>query len=219
MALALRLAGAGHPVVIGSRVAARAIDAAAAAAAELPAGAAPITGADNAGACAAAALVIIAVPYEGLDDILTSVASAIGDRVVVSSVVPVRFTRGAGPALVEVPAGSASEQIATQLPGARVVGALQTVSSVTLRDLRLPFRGDIILTGDHDDAKRIVAELLGDLGEVRLIDGGGLRNIRLVEQLTVLLLLINARYHRHTGVTITDLPDDVVASHWTGLAG
>lgn len=216
-ALAKRLASAGHSVVIGSRVAAKATDVAATVSKGLRPGAGVVTGADNATACAVDGVVIISVPYEGLEDIVAALGPSIGNRIVVSAVVPVRFVTGQGPSHVPVPAGSACEQIAGLLPSARVVGALQTLSFVTLRDLDRHVDSDVILTGDDDAAKAEVAHLLSALGDVRMIDGGALRNSRFVEQLTVLLMSINMRYHRHSGVRITDLPDELVA--WSGSAG
>jgi 8-hydroxy-5-deazaflavin:NADPH oxidoreductase len=210
MALAARFARAGVHVVIGSRVAARAVDAAATIARGVPAGA--VTGAGNDTACTVGGVIIIAVPYEGLDDIITALAPSVGDRIVVSSVVPVRFVSGEGPSPIDVPAGSACEQIAARLPGSRVVGALQTLSYVTLRDVDRSVDSDVILTGDDEAAKTEVARLLSVLGDVRMVDGGALRNSRFVEQLTVLLMSINSRYHRHTGVRVTDLADELVAS-------
>jgi NADPH-dependent F420 reductase len=215
MALTARFAGAGISVVIGSRVAARAIDAAATFGEGVPSGAGSVVGADNATACAVDGVVIIAVPYDGLDDIVSGLAASIGDRIVVSTVVPLRFVKGEGPASTAVPAGSACEQIAAQLPGARVVGALQTLSYVTLKDLARSVDSDIILTGDDAAAKAVVAHLLSALRGARVIDGGALRNSGFVEQLTVLLLSINARYRRHAGVRITDIPDHLVAE-WSG---
>ncbi len=210
-ALALRLATAGHNVVLGSRVAARAAAAALDLSRELPGSAGTITGADNARSCAVDGIVVIAVPYDGLDDIIRPLAPAIGDRVVVSAVVPARFIKGEGPSAIDVAAGSACEQIAAQLPRARVVGALQTLSHVTLRDIASPVESDVVLTGDDLAAKADAARLLADIAGLRTVDGGALCNSRFVEQLTVLLLSINARYRRHTGVRITDLDDRLVA--------
>jgi NADPH-dependent F420 reductase len=216
-ALAARFASAGHSVVIGSRVAAKAAAVAATVSDRLHEGAGSVTGADNAAACGVDGVVVISVPYEGLEEIVAELAPSIADHVVVSAVVPVRFVTGQGPSRVEVPAGSACEQIAALLPAARVVGALQTLSFVTLRDLDRNVGSDVILTGDDDAAKATVAHLLSALGDVRMIDGGPLHNSRFVEQLTVLLMAINTRYRRHTGVRITDLPDERI--EWNGSAG
>jgi hypothetical protein len=217
-ALAVRLASAGHTVVIGSRVAARAADVSAALAGEVPTGAGVISGADNAEACTVDGAVFIAVPYDGLDDIVGGLAGRIGDRTVVSTVVPVGFVKGEGYAAIDVPAGSACQQVAALLPSARVVGALHTLSHVALRDLGTSVDSDVILTGDDQAAKATVARLLAAIDGLRLVDGGALRNSRFVEQLTVLLLSINRRYRRRTGLRITDLDDHLLAD-WDMAAG
>jgi len=134
---------------------------------------------------------------------------AVGERVVVSTAVPVRFIDGSGPTHIEVEQGSASEQVAALLPRARVVGALHTVSSATLAKLDRDLGADVLITGDDPDAKTVVAELLASLSGVRVVDGGPLRNSRYVEQLTVLILSINMRVRRNTGVRVTNLPDEL----------
>jgi NADPH-dependent F420 reductase len=209
-ALAARFARAGHSVVIGSRVASRAIDAAAAIEQQLGSVPGRVRGAPNTTAAAVAGVVVIAIPYEGLRDVVAELARPTTGGIVVSAVVPVRFVKGEGPSHIDVREGSACEEIAALLPGARVIGALQTLSFVTLRNLDSDIGSDIILTGDDAAAKSTVAALLTSLAGIRTIDGGALRNSRYVEQLTVLLLAINSRYGRHTGIRITDLPDDLV---------
>ncbi|HWF58004.1 MAG TPA: NADPH-dependent F420 reductase [Candidatus Dormibacteraeota bacterium] len=208
-ALAARFVRAGHRVVVGSRVASKATEAAAAIKQQLGSVDGKVRGALNMDA-AAAGVVVIAVPYEGLRDVVADLATPTTARVVVSTVVPVRFVEGEGPSHVDVPEGSACEAIAALLPRARVVGALQTLSFVTLRNLESDIGSDIILTGDDAAAKSAVAGLLASLAGVRMVDGGPLRNSRYVEQLTVLLLAINSRYGRHTGIRVTDLPDELL---------
>lgn len=215
MALAARFARAGHVVAIGSRVASKAVDAAATVTERLGYLSTTVYGAENAAAAAIEGVVVVAVPYDGLNDDLRELAPSIGERVVVSAVVPVRFVTGEGPTHVDVPEGSAGERLAAMLPAARVVGALQTLSFVTLRDIDRDVDSDIILTGDDAAAKTTVAALLTSLGGGRMIDGGPLRNSRYVEQLTVLLLSMNKHYRRHTGVRISDLPDELVRGSWT----
>lgn len=215
-ALAARFASAGHSVVIGSRVASRAIDAAAAIEQQLGSVPGQVRGAANTTAAAVAGVVVIAIPYEGLRDVVTELAGPTSGGIVVSAVVPVRFVKGEGPSRIDVREGSACEEIAALLPGARVIGALQTLSFVTLRNLDSDIGSDIILTGDDAAAKSTVAALLASLAGVRTIDGGALRNSRYVEQLTVLLLAINSRYRRNTGIRITDLPDDLVDAYRLG---
>jgi NADPH-dependent F420 reductase len=209
-ALAARFARAGHSVVIGSRVASKAVEVAAAIEQQLGSFPGKIRGAPNTDAAAVGGVVVIAIPYEGLRDVVAELATPTAGSIVVSSVVPVRFVKGEGPSHIDVPEGSACEEIAALLPEARVIGALQTLSFVTLRNLDSDIGSDIILTGDDAVAKSTVAALLTSLAGVRMIDGGALRNSRYVEQITVLLLAINTRYGRHTGIRITDLPDELV---------
>src|SRR3712207_6047717 len=115
--LGLRLALAGHDVVLGSRSAERAAEAAD----ELDAN---IAGADNATACADAEIVFIAVPFEGQESILPTLADAVDGKIVVSTVVPMGFD-AQGPHPLPVFEGSAAQQAAALLPGARVVSAFQ----------------------------------------------------------------------------------------------
>lgn len=209
-ALALRFARAGHEVVIGSRNAERAERAAAAVALALgDRDPLRVRGADNAAAAAAADVVVITVPFDTQEATLRGLADAVEERVVISAAVPVRFVDSGTPTHIEVAQGSASEQVAALLPRARVVGALHTVSSVTLANIDRDLDGDVLITGDDDDAKAVVARLLASLSGLRVVDGGALRNSRYVEQVTVLLLSINMRVRRNTGLRITNLPDEL----------
>jgi NADPH-dependent F420 reductase len=209
-ALAARLARAGHEVVIGSRDAVRAEQAASTLVRTISAaGASRVRGAENAAAAAAADVVVITVPFDAQEATLRGLAGALAERVVVSTAVPVRFVEGAGPAHIEVEQGSASEQVAALLPRSRVVGALHTVSSASLAKLDRDLDADVLITGDDVGGKTVVAELLTSLSGIRVVDGGPLRNSRYVEQLAVLLLTINRRVRRNTGVRITNLPDEL----------
>jgi NADPH-dependent F420 reductase len=207
-ALAARFARAGHSVVIGSRDAARAQQAASTVTAACGVDGALVRGADNAAAAEMGDIVVITVPFDAQEATLRSLPAAVADRIVVSTAVPLRFAEGV-PTHVDVEEGSASEQVARLLPRARVVGALHTVSSATLAKLEKRLDADVVITGDDPQAKAAVAQLLSSLSGIRVVDGGPLRNSRYVEQLTVLLLSINKRVRRSTGIRITNLPDEL----------
>jgi NADPH-dependent F420 reductase len=211
-ALAARFARAGHDVVIGSRDAGRAAQVASRLAGAGEGVGGHVRGATNADAVAASDVVVITVPFDAQAATLRDLAGAVGERVAVSTAVPVRFVDGDGPIHVDVDAGSASEQAAVLLPRARVVGALHTVSSAKLAKLDNALDGDVLITGDDADAKVTVAGLLASLGGIRAVDAGPLRNSRYVEQLTVLLLSINTRVRRNTGIRVTNLPDELALS-------
>lgn len=207
-ALAGRLSRAGVEVVIGSRDAGRAEAAAAEVAERVAAagGGARVHGAANEEAVATAGLAIVTVPYEAQEKLLPGLADALRDRVVVSTAIPMRFDPERGPELIEVPEGSAAEQVRSLLPGARVVAGLHSVSNVHLGRLDRALDEDVLLTGDDGAAKEEVAELLGRIDGLRTVDAGPLSNARHSEALTVLLLSINRRVKRSVGIRLTNLP-------------
>ena len=205
-ALAARFARAGRHVIIGSRDEERARDAARAVGARAGEGGGLVEGSSNAAAAASGDIAVLTVPFESQEQILPGLAEACRGKVVVSTAVPVRFADG-GPEHVVVPQGSAAQQVAELLPGARVVGALHSVSSSTLARLDRSIDADILVTGDDAAAKASTAALLAGLEGARCVDGGPLRNSAYVEQLTVVLLTINLRVHRSTGIRVTNLPE------------
>src|SRR4051812_32296587 len=83
--LARRFAAAGIPVVLGSRSAERASDAAVELATAVGG---DVTGADNAGAAAAGDIVVVAVPWDGHGELLTSLKAELAGKVVIDCVNP-----------------------------------------------------------------------------------------------------------------------------------
>ncbi|HEY6278945.1 MAG TPA: NADPH-dependent F420 reductase [Streptosporangiaceae bacterium] len=201
--LARRLAGAGHPVIIGSRDAQRAAAAAAGLAAEP--GISGIQGMANQDAARAADVVIVAVPWEGHRDLLAPLAGALAGKVVIDCVNPLGFdARGAYPLPVEE--GSAAEQAAAVLPDSTVVAAFHHVSAVLLLDPDVAeIDLDVLVLGDDRAATDLVQALAARIPGVRGVYAGRLRNCRQVEALTANLVSINRRYRAHAGLRITDI--------------
>lgn len=158
-------------------------------------------GRDNVKAAQLADVVIITVPYEAHEQILSGIAEATVGKVVVDTTVPsVGSSAGERPAL-----GSAAEGTRQMLPRARVVAAFHTVSAVMLADLAGPPHGDVLLCGDDDHAKEVVASLVRAIS-MRPVDVGPLAQARILEQLPGLLLTINRRYKkRDLGIQIAGL--------------
>lgn len=204
--LAARLAIAGHPVVIGSRDAARASTAASEVAALVTSAghAADITGATNDAAVASADLVLITVPFEAHRDTLTALAPALAGKTVIDAVVAMRFDRGPRP--VDVEEGSATEEAAAILAGIAVCGAFHNVAAASLLDLAHPLDDDVLVTGDDADAKTRVRALVDEVAGLRSVDAGPLRFSRFVEGLTILLVGVNIRYKARAGVRLSGLP-------------
>jgi 8-hydroxy-5-deazaflavin:NADPH oxidoreductase len=196
--LARRFALAGHPVIIGSRSAGRAGDAAR----QLGHG---VRGLANSGAAREAAVVIAAVPWEGHGELLSGLADDLAGKIVVDCVNPMGFDQRGAYAL-PVTEGSAAEQAAALLPGSRVVAAFHHVSAVLLLDPEVDAMDlDVLVLGDDREATDLVQALAGRIPGVRGIYAGRLRNCGQIEALTANLVSINRRYKAHAGLRITDI--------------
>jgi 8-hydroxy-5-deazaflavin:NADPH oxidoreductase len=198
--LALRLAAAGHRLIIGSR------DAGRAAAAAASVGSAPqVTGVVNEEAAGAADLVIAAIPWEGHAGLLGRLAGALHGKIVVDCVNPIGFDSH-GAYAIPVPEGSAAQQAAAVLGGSTVVGAFHHLSAALLLDPGVTDLGqDVLVLGDDRHATDLVQALAGRLPGVRGVYGGRLRNCGQIEALTANLVSVNRRYKAHAGVRITDI--------------
>jgi 8-hydroxy-5-deazaflavin:NADPH oxidoreductase len=202
--LAYRFARAGQRVVIGSRDAARAQQAAVEIAG-LPWVIGEVSGAANADAAQLSDVVIVAVPWAAHADTITPLAGALTGKIVVDCVNPLGFD-AQGAFALPVPEGSAAQQAAALLPNAIVVAAFHHVSAVLLADPEVEsFDLDVLVLGDDRDAVAMVAGLAERIPGMRGVHGGRLRNAGQVEALTANLIAINRRYKAHAGVRITDI--------------
>lgn len=199
--LAYRFAQVGHTVVIGSRDETRAT-ASAAEITERATSGASVTGTDNRTAIKQADMVLLAVPWDGHAELIASLADILDGKVVISCVNPIAFDEQ-GPYGLTL-AESAAEETQRLAPGARVVGAFHHVAAQSLwRTPELLEHEDVLVCGDDDEAKAVVAGLakavVGKLG----IDVGALRLARQLEPLTAVLISINKRYRVRSGLSIT----------------
>jgi 8-hydroxy-5-deazaflavin:NADPH oxidoreductase len=202
--LAVRLALAGHRVLLGSRDARRG----AAVAADLLAGRdLPVSGLANAQAAEGAQVVFLVSPFEGQAALLPGLAGAIGDKVLVDVVNPLGWD-DRGPYLLEVAEGSAAEQAQALLPAARVVAAFHHVAPWLLADPDRQVDTDVLVASDDQAAKRLVIELAGQIPGCRGVDAGPLRQARYLEGFTAVLLSVNRRYKVHAGVRVSRLRDE-----------
>lgn len=198
--LARRFAGAGLDVVIGSRDAARAADAATALA-----DVGRVRGASNADAAEAGDVVLVVVPWEGHAKLLESLRDQLAGKVVVDCVNPLGFDKQ-GPYALPVAEGSATQQAAAILTGSRVVGAFHNVSAVLLEDPSVErIETDVLVLGDDREATDLVQALADVVPGMRGMYGGRLRNAHQIEALTANLIAINRRYKAHAGVRVTDV--------------
>ena len=209
MGLALRWARAGETVIIGSRDAARAQQAAQKIRERLVSAEAQVSGAENAAAVAATDLLVLTVPFESAPALLKQLKPAFRHgSVVIDTTVPLAASVGGRASrTVGVWQGSAAQQTAELVPkGVSVVAAFQNVSAEVLNgddDVDC----DVIVCSDDPKATQTAIELAAKIPRIRAIDGGKLENARIVEQITALLIGLNIRHGGHGGVRITGLPN------------
>jgi NADPH-dependent F420 reductase len=206
--LALRLARAGQPVVIGSRSAERAGEAVARLREATPD--AEVEGLVNSDAARRGPVVFLTVPFRAQSENLNNLREALqAGQILVDCTVPTaaavsgKATRSLG-----VWQGSAAQQAQEMVPdGVTVVAALHTVSAPMLGDPNEDLDEDVLICGDRRADKARVARIVGLVSGLRAVNAGALEMARIVEQLTPLLISINARYKTHAGIRITGLPD------------
>jgi hypothetical protein len=204
--LSLRLALAGHEIVVGSRQAGKAAAKAASIRARLDAAgcATPVEGRANAAACDGAEIVFLALPFAGIEAVLASLSGALADKLVVDVVNPLR-AEGGVLQLEQTPAGSAAETIRALLPGARLVSAFKTDSAERLKRVEEPLEGDVLVCSDEPESLRRVTRLVEAMPNLRAIDAGPLANARYVEAAAALLLDLNRRHRAVTALRILGL--------------
>jgi NADPH-dependent F420 reductase len=210
--LATRWAQAGVPVVLGSRAAERAEEAAAKVRAVVPG--ADVTGLENGEAAKRGEIVFLTVPFRAQSENLNNLREALSPgQILVDCTVPLaaavsgKATRSLG-----VWQGSAAQQAQEMVPeGVTVVAALHTVGAPTLSDTGAELGEDVLVCGDKKADKARVARLIELIPGLRAVNAGALEMARIVEQLTPMLISVNSRYKAHAGIRLTGLPD---ADHW-----
>ncbi len=201
--LALRLAHAGYPVVIGSRDAAKAQ--AAAAAINQRIGRDTASGAESAAAAARASIVMLTVPYAGQLATAKAIAPALAGKILIDATVPLvppKVSR------VQLPEGGSAVANLQAVLGeqVRVVAAFQNVSAHHLADLDYSVDCDVLVCGDDSAACDTVIGIVDAIG-LRGIYAGAACNAAAVEAMTSVLIAVNRRYKvLGAGIRVTGLP-------------
>ncbi len=192
MGLAMRLSMAGEEVIIGSRNAEKAKKASEIIKEKIRD--AKVTGLINEEAAEKGDIIIVSVPYKAQKNILKSISPFLSeDDIVVDVTVP----------LEEITDSAAERAREILPPRVKLVSAFHNVSAKSLLDIDKPVDCDIIVCGDNEKSKERIMELAEKIDNLRAIDGGSLRNSRIVESITSLLMDINKRYKTNTGIRIT----------------
>ena len=191
-AVATRLREAGVDVVIGSRDAGRAAEAAA----ELG-----VEGATNTDAAARADLVVLAVNADAALDTARELRAAIGKTPVLSVASELRFAKGGVLPCTE--AVSLAERIQRELD-APVLAGLHSLAAASLGGDEAPDE-DAFVCGDDPEAKALALEVAGRMTSGRALDAGPLASARALEGLTAVIINLNKHYRGHAGIRITGI--------------
>jgi len=200
--LALRWAHVGHKVIIGSRSAERAAEAAQEINDIL--GREAASGAANLAAAEAAEIVVLAVPFSAQRELAEEVRGALAGKILIDVTVPLvppKVSR------VQLPGGgSAVEAIQTMLGAdVRVVSAFQNISAHHLKHLDAEIDCDVLVCSDDKDAADLVVGLSKQIG-LGAWNAGVLANSVVSEALTSVLIALNMRYKvPGSGIRITGI--------------
>ena len=199
--LAWRWARAGHEVIIGSRVAQKAHNAAA----ELneKPGGETIKGTDNLSATRQADVVTLTVPFAAHAATLESIMPGLSGQILVDTTVPLMPPKVA---VVQLPPAGSAAVLTQEMVGerARVTAAYHNVAA-NLLEQDVEIECDILVTGDDPATRKEVMQLVEDSG-CRAVNAGKLANAAAAEALTSLLIHINRAYKTpHSGIRITGI--------------
>lgn len=224
--LSLRWAKAGREVIIGSRDATRAEEAAKKVLAQLG-NSARVSGATNDQAVKRADLIILAVPFTAQIPTITSVRKELrAGQVVVDCTVPLEATVGGAPTrMLGIWSGSAAEQAARYVTeGVQVLAAFHNVPAHGLQEIDTAVDCDVLVCGDSPASREKLRPWVEIIPDLRFVDGGKLENARIVESITALLVGINRRYKipgsgiRFTGLDSSHEAHSVAKPGATGRA-
>lgn len=197
--LGLRLAKAGHSILIGSRKEEKARETAERAQELVPSGA--FSGIAHEQAIAQAELVVISVPSTGHQSTLEALRGLIGQKPVLDITIPFAFK----PLRYDPPAAG-SDALETQAilgDGCRVAAGFHTISATLLERLETPLSGDTLIVANDTATKELAMELARDIG-LTPYDAGSLVFSSVLESLTPMLIGMNKRYgSSHMGIRIT----------------
>jgi NADPH-dependent F420 reductase len=193
LGFATRLSNAGHELVIGSRDAGKAEEAA------KSAGAA-VRGMTNAGAAAWCETAMLSVPYASHGALLESLKDHLRGKIIIDATVPID---PANLLQIKTESGkSAAEETAAIVGTASVFAAFQTVSHRVLRHLGASH--DVLVAGGAA-RKSEVMDLIRSMA-LKPIDAGPIEVAGHLERMTVLLLSINkANKAKESGIQITGI--------------
>lgn len=173
--LALQLSKS-HQIIIGSRDAARAKEAAS-----------KIHGAkgsDYATAATECDAAIIAVPYSAIDSV-SSLAIPLAGKLVISIINPMK--RQSGILVYSLEKGSAAQELAARLPKSRIATAFNNITAGFFKKEEIA-RLDILVAADAPQTFEEAAAIVRSIPNLRPLHAGPLSEAQAVERVTPLIL-------------------------------
>jgi 8-hydroxy-5-deazaflavin:NADPH oxidoreductase len=198
--LALRLAVAGIPSVIGSRDPDRAKEMARHLREEWPERDLKIDGAANE-EVAQCDIVVVATPWEGVVSTLKPLAAPLAGKVVISMVNALAKEGREFLALVP-PRGSMAATIQAVLPDSLVSASFHHLPASELGKLDVGLEADVLVCSDHADATQATVDLIDAIEGLRGVDTGSLSQAAPIEAFTAVLISVNIRYKVHSTVVL-----------------
>lgn len=192
LGIALRLAGAGEPVALGSRSSPRAQEAAAGLNRRI--GNERITGLTNEKLVESCEILLLTVPFIHAEKVVRQYRNQLQEgQILVDVTVPVVFDKG--PRMLDLEQGSGAEMIQSLLPPEiPVVGAFKTLPAHLLCESEMPLDCDEFVCSDSKEARQRVLEVFRVIPALRWIEAGPLRYSRVLEGMTLLAIGLNRRY-------------------------
>ncbi len=123
-------------------------------------------------------IIILALPYPAIFELLAKHSSELGNKIVVDISNPVNFDTFQ---LIPSPGVAGAEEIAKQIPEAKVIKAFNTVFAGVLKQGKIKDEIiDVFVAGDDQQAKDQIKQVINESG-MRPIDAGQLSNARHLE--------------------------------------
>ena len=196
----MRLASAGHDVVLGSRDAQRAVETAGAIE---PRGEGHVGG-DTNEAAAACDVVVIATPWDSAVATVSSLRKALAGKTVISMV---NALSREGKELVPLypPRGSMAAQIAFALPESFIVGAFHHLPASLMENLDSGLEADVVVFSDHDAPRQQVANMIDEMPGLKAIVAGSMSLASAIEAFTAVCISINIRHKAHSYVKLAGM--------------
>ncbi|NJD53033.1 MAG: NADPH-dependent F420 reductase [Candidatus Methanoperedens sp.] len=145
-----------------------------------------IDGTSNKEAVEKSDVVVLSTPYEASLELIECLRPILKNQIVISLVVPMKKNQWFEYTPPEE--GCAALRIQRMLPGINVVSAYHNLSYKKLCNFDLVIKGDVAVCGDDSNSKSIVMDLTREIRSVRPLDGGPLRESRMIESLTPFLI-------------------------------